>query len=313
MVKLAVVQAEPVILDAQASLEKAARLIAEAAAQGARLCLFPEAFVPAYAHWAHAARFEHPDHQRLHARLVRESVRVPEDLGVIAAAAKEHGIVVALPVTERDPDTPGTPYITMAVFDRDGTYLGKHRKLTPTHHERTVYGYGGGEGLRAFEVTLDDKRVRMGGLLCWNNFMPLARAALYQQGIQLYLAPTADDRDPEWQEAMRFIAREGRCFVLASCLLQRKTSFPDDFELAGHPEWQAEPEWNERGGSSIVDPWGKERAGPVFEEATILVADVDLDETLAARQTFDAAGHYGRMDVLKLHVEGLDRTPPHSR
>ena len=296
------------ILDAEATIAKAVQLIADAAAAGARFIVFPETFLPGYAQWAHSARFEDADHKKLHARLVRESVRVPEGLGAIEAAARKAVAVVVFPVTESDARTPGTPYNTMAMFGPDG-YLGKHRKLVPTHHERTTYGYGGGDTMRAFEATLPAAggtiTVRFGGLTCWNNYMPLARAALYMQGIQIYVAPTADDR-PEWQTAMQFIAQESRCFVIAPCLIQRKSSFPADFELGDHPEWQAEKEWNERGGSCIVAPDGSYVAEPVYEKETIVYGDIDMDRVVAERQGFEAMGHYGRGEVLRLQVDGLD-------
>jgi len=300
--RVAAVQAEPVLLDAKATLAKAADLIREAGAQGAGLIVFPETFVPAYAQWAHSARFEDALHKRVFARLARNSVRVPEDLGVIADAARRARATVAIGVTERvDGESPANLYNTLAYFGPDGSYLGKHRKLVATHHERTIYRAGGGDTLRAMEVD----GVRFGGLLCWNNFMPLARYALYRQGIQVYLAPTADDL-PSWQTAMQFIARESRCFVVCATLLQRKSRFPEDFELRGDPAWEAENEWNERGGSCILAPDGTYLAGPVYEEETILYADLDLDQVVAERLTFDPAGHYSAGDVLRLQVAGLD-------
>lgn len=299
---LAAVQAEPVILDADACLEKATRLI-ERTPQ-ADLIVFPETFVPGYAHWAHDASFEDDAHKALHARLARNSLALPEDLGTIQQAAQDAEATVVLPVTEQVHETPGTLYNTMAVVGPDGTYLGKHRKLVPTHHERTAYGYGDGDTMRAFEVD----GTRFGGLLCWENFMPLARAALYQQGIQLYLAPTADDLET-WQTAMRFIARESRCFVVAPALVQRKASFPADFELAGTPAWEAEDAFNERGGSVILGPDAEILAGPVYEKETVLTATVDLDDAIAERQTFDPAGHFARREVLDLTVHGLEEDP----
>lgn len=301
ILRVAAVQAEPIILDAERSIEKATRLVREAAGQDAKLVVFCETFIPGYAQWAHSARFEDPKHKAAYARLGRNSVRVPDDLTSIAEVAQETGTTVVLPVTEKDPRTPGTLYNTLTVFGPDGRFVGKHRKLVPTHHERTVYGYGGGDTMRAFEVD----GVRFGGLLCWNNFMPMARYALYRQGIQVYLAPTADDL-PAWQEAMRFIARESRAFVVAPALVQRRSSFPDDWELRGDPAWEAENEWNERGGTCIVAPDGTYLREPVYEKEATLIADLDLDQVVAERQTFDPAGHYGREEVLRLTVTDLD-------
>lgn len=299
--RVAAVQAEPVLMDAKATLSKAVDLIRQAGDKGARLILFPETFVPAYAQWAHSARFEDALHKRAFARLARQSVRVPQDLEVVAAAARRAGATVAIGVTERvDGESPANLYNTLAVFGPYGEFLGKHRKLVPTHHERTVYRYGDGDTLRAFQ----SEGTRFGGLLCWNNFMPLARFALYQQGIQVWLAPTADDL-PSWQTAMKYIARESRCFVLSAVLLQRKSHFPDDWELRGDPAWEAENEWNERGGSCIVGPDGEYLVEPVYEEETVLVADCDLDRVVAERLTFDPSGHYARPEVLDLQVRGL--------
>ncbi|MDX1610858.1 MAG: carbon-nitrogen hydrolase family protein [Candidatus Thermoplasmatota archaeon] len=305
-ITVAAVQARPVALDAQACLAKAARLVAEAGDQGAEFVVFPETFVPGYCQWAHSAPFEHPDHKAAYARLVNNSLLLPDELGPIQEAARAAEVTVALGVTERVEATPGTLYNTLAIVGPGGGYIGKHRKLVPTHHERTVYEHGPGETLRAFETTIRaGRKVRFGGLLCWNNYMPLARYALYQQGIQLYLAPTADDLE-SWQTAMRFIARESRCYVIAPALLQHKEDFPEDWELADEAAWQAEPAWNERGGSCIVSPDGEYVAKPVYESEAILTAEIDLDRVIAERQTFDPAGHYGRRDVLSLEVEGMD-------
>jgi len=246
---VAAVQAEPVVLDAEACLAKAAEKVRQL--PEADLVAFPETFVPGYAHWSHDASFEDDDHKALHARLARNSLRLPEDLGPVREAAREAEAALALPVTERTEETPGTLYNTIAYLGPDGSFLGKHRKLVPTHHERTVHGYGDGAGLRAVET----RGTRMAGLLCWENYMPLARAALYQQGIEIYLAPTADDLD-SWQTTMQHVARESRCFVVAPAILQRKDAFPDDFELADRRSWQEEPRVNEAGGSVILGPDG---------------------------------------------------------
>lgn len=289
-------------MDAKGSLAKAAHLIRQAGDKGARFILFPETFVPAYPQWAHSARFEDPKHKAAFARLARNSVRVPEDVGIISDAAKRARSSVAIGLTELDGgESPASLYNTLAVFGPNGAYLGKHRKLVPTHHERTIYRNGNGDTLRAFHVD----GLTFGGLLCWNNFMPLARYALYRQGIQLWLAPTADDL-ASWAVAMRYIARESRCFVISAALLQRRSHFPDDWELRGDPAWEGENEWNEAGGSCIVGPDGEFIVEPVYKEETILTADVDLNRVVEERLTFDPSGHYARSEVLRLHVDGLD-------
>jgi len=296
---LACVQAEPVVLDATASMAKTVDLVR--VNDDADVIAFPETFVPGYAHWAHDASFESDAHKRLHARLVNEALTLPDDLGPIQDAASAADATVVLPVTETDPDTPGTPYNTIAVIGPDGSYRGKHRKLVPTHHERTVYGYGDGDTMQAFE----HRGTRLGGLLCWENYMPLARAALYQQGIQLYVAPTADDRD-DWQTAMRFVAHEARCFVIAPALYQTKDAFPEDFELADTQAWHEEPHVNEAGGSAIFAPDGTVIEGPTYEKETTLTATVTVEDTIAERQTFDPAGHFARDEVLDLTLHGLE-------
>lgn len=295
---VAAVQAEPAVLDRKACLAKAADLVGDVEAD---LIAFPETFVPGYPHWAHDAAFEDEDHKALHARLARNALTLPDDLGPVADAADRAEATVALPVVEVADESPGTLYNTIAVVGPDGTFLGRHRKLVPTHHERTVFAYGGGETMRAFEAS----GVRFGGLLCWENYMPLARAALYRQGIQVYLAPTADDLDA-WQTTMEHIARESRCFVVSPALLQTKSAFPADFELAGREAWEREPDVNERGGTAIYGPDGSVLDGPVYDEEAILTATIDLEKTVAERQTFDPAGHFARPEVLDLTVRGLD-------
>jgi nitrilase len=296
---LAAVQAEPEILDSEGCLEKAVGIVERS--DEADLIAFPETFVPGYAQWAHDAAFEDEDHKAAYARLAANTLQVPEDLAPIQEAAREAHATVVFPVTETVPQTPGTLYNTMTVIGPEGTYLGKHRKLVPTHHERTVYGYGDGDTMRAFEA----EGTRFGGLLCWENYMPLARAALYEQGIEVYVAPTADDLE-SWQTTMKHVARESRCFVVAPALLQRKASFPDDFELAHRPTWEREPAFNERGGSVIVGPDGEVLAGPIYEKEAVVTATVDLADVVAERQTFDPAGHFGRSEVLDLTVRGLE-------
>lgn len=296
---VAALQAEPAVLDRKACLAKAVDLVGDVA--DADLIAFPETFVPGYPQWAHDAAFEDEDHKALHARLARNALTLPDDLDPVADAARRADATVALPVVEVAEESPGTLYNTIAVVGPDGTFLGRHRKLVPTHHERTVFAHGDGETMRAFEVD----GVAFGGLLCWENYMPLARAALYRQGIQVYLAPTADDLDA-WQTTMEHIARESRCFVVSPALLQTKSAFPDDFELAGRDAWEREPDVNERGGSAIYGPDGRRVEGPVYDEEAVLTATLDLDRTVAERQTFDPAGHFARPEVLDLTVRGLD-------
>jgi nitrilase len=209
----------------------------------------------------------------------------------IGSVAREHGLVLAVGVNER---SGGTLYNTLLVFTPDGELALRHRKLMPTNHERMVWGLGDGEGLATIETDLG----RVGGLICWENFMPLARAALYESGLDIYLAPTADDSET-WLESIRHIAREARAFVLSCCVYQRASSYPDDVSIAEGPDLLG------RGGSAIVGPDGEYLAGPLWDEEGILFADLEPDLLFAERQRFDPAGHYSRPDVLRLQVTPL--------
>jgi nitrilase len=291
-VRVACAQVEPVPFDRAGTLDKLAATAADAAAQGAQLVLFPETFVPVYpsSRWVRALAAG--GGKDTWAKLARASITVPgADTERMGAVAKEHGIVLAVGVNELDG---GTIYNTLLVFDADGELALRHRKLVPTNHERLVWGQGDGGGL----ATIDTALGRVGGLICWENFMPLARAALYQSGIEIYLAPTADDTE-SWHDSIRHIARESRSFVLSCCVLQHASSYPEDVEIADGPDLLG------RGGSAIVAPNGTYLAGPLWDEEGVLVADLDPDVLFAERQRFDAAGHYSRPDVLHLQVTPL--------
>jgi nitrilase len=299
---VACVQAEPVVLDREASIEKLARLTAEAAGKGASLVVFPEAFLPAYpsSAWAKAlAGWSDPRAKAAFAMLARESVAVPgpaeERIGQVA---REHGVVVATGVTETDPERNGTLYNTLVVHDESGSLVLKHRKLVPTNHERLVWGQGDGGGLRAVQTSVG----RIGGLICWENYMPLARFALYESGVQVYLAPTADDGEA-WQHTLVHIARESRAFVVSPSHFQRASAYPADFPLAD--ELQGHDVIG-RGGSAILGPDGGYLAGPLYDEEGILYAELDPVRLHEERQRFDAAGHYHRPDILRLELHAHD-------
>jgi len=293
-VRVACAQVEPLVFDRDATLDKLESVAADVAAKGAKLVLFPETFVPVYpsSRWAHALAVSGKGGKELWARLARASVTVPSaETDRIGAIAKQHALVVAVGVNELDG---GTLYNTLLVFTPDGELALRHRKLMPTNHERMVWGLGDGSGLE----TIDTGLGRVGGLICWENFMPLARAALYESGLDIYLAPTADDSE-SWQESVRHIAREARAFVLSCCVYQRASSYPDDVPIAEGPDLLG------RGGSAVVGPDGEYLAGPLWDEERILFADLDPDLLFAERQRFDAAGHYSRPDVLHLEVRPL--------
>ncbi len=303
-VRVAVVQAAPVLFDREATIEKAAGLVAEAAAGGAKLVVFPEAFVPAYPRglsFGAVVGSRSDEGRRLFARYFNNAVEIPSPAtDRLGLAAREAGVWLAIGVIERD-RAGGTLYCTLLYFGPDGAILGKHRKLKPTASERLIWGEGDGSTLPVLETELG----RIGGLICWENYMPLARAALYQKGIELYLAPTADARDA-WQATMRHVALEGRCFVLACNQYVTKSMYPADLGPEARSDLEQSPEVMSRGGSAIVSPLGEYLAGPLYGQEGILYADLDRDDLAAARFDFDPVGHYARPDVFSLSI---DETP----
>jgi nitrilase len=289
-VRVAAVQATPVILDGPASVAKAVDLIGNAADEGAELVVLPEAFVPLYPSgaWAkEAAAFGGFD--ELWERLWSNSVEVPGPLvDELVAACRNHGVHCALGVNERELERPGTIYNALLLLGPGGV-LAKHRKLMPTHHEKLFHGIGAGGDLEATETPLG----RIGGLICWENRMPLARYAVYRTGPQIWVAPTADDTDG-WLASMRHIAIESGAYVVSVPQYIPRSAFPDDFpaELPDHEVFG-------RGGAAIVEPTeGDVIAGPLYDEEGIVMAECDLRKGLHAKRWFDSAGHYSREDVL---------------
>jgi nitrilase len=303
-VRVAAIQATPVVLDATGSVEKAIRLIAEAAGDGAQLAVLPETFVSLYPSnsWARqAASFGGAD--ELWERLWESAIDVPGELvDQLVVACREHDVHCAIGVNERESERPGTIYNTLLLIGPEGL-LWKHRKLMPTHHERLFHGIGAGDDLTVTETPLG----RIGGLICWENRMPLARYAVYRGGPQIWVAPTADD-DDSWLASMRHIAIESGAFVVSVPQYIPRSAFPDDF-----PVPLPDKEDFGRGGAVIVEPtWGEMIAGPLYGEEGIVVADCDLREGLHAKRWFDAVGHYSREDVLTPRDEpalGLSELP----
>jgi nitrilase len=286
-VKVACVQAEPVAFDKAATIEKIDGLAAEIAANGARLALFPEAFIPVYPsnRWA---RFlaGWADATTLFARLAQQSIEIPgPDSDRLAEIARNHKLWLAVGANELER---GTIYNALLLYSPDGELALHHRKLMPTNHERLVWGLGDGGGLHTVATGFGN----VGGLICWENLMPLARFALYESGVEVYLAPTADDSE-SWHDSIRHIARESRAFVLSSCVFQRASSYPDDVQLADGDELVG------RGGSAILAPDGSYLAGPLWDEEGVLYAELDPFRLYEARQRFDPAGHYHRPDVFR--------------
>jgi nitrilase len=298
-VQVAVVQAGAVPFDSEACVDKAARLVGEAAAMGAKVIVFPEAFVPGYP-------------KGLSYGLVvgardaagREEFRVYLDAAIdvpgpltqrLGDAAAANGAYVVIGVIEREG---GTCYCTALFFGPDGALLGKHRKLMPTALERMIWGFGDGSTLTAVASPYGP----IGAVICWENYMPMLRMAMYAKKIALYCAPTADDRDT-WLSSMQHVALEGRCFVLTACQFIRKSAFPTTMRvsLGDSPDAVLM-----RGGSAIISPLGKVLAGPDFSGETILTAELDLDDIGRGKFDFDVVGHYSRSDVFTLQV---DETP----
>ncbi len=308
-VTVACVQAEPVVLDREATLARLEELAAEAAGKGAELVVFPETFVPLYpsSRWAKAfAGWQNAGAKETFARLAQNAVAVggPAERR-LGAAAKALGIWLVTGVNEVEAERSGTIYNSLLYHAPDGSLALHHRKLVPTNHERLIWGQGDGRGLQAVETGFG----RVGGLICWENYMPLARFALYESGVEIYVASTADDSEA-WQATLVHIARESRAFVVSPSHFQRASAYPDDFPLRAELEGA---DMLGYGGSAILAPDGSYLAGPLYEEEGILYAELDPAALLAERQRFDPVGHYHRPDVLRLGVNpsarAADATP----
>ena len=306
-VRVAVVQAAPVSFDPAGTLEKVTRMTREAGEGGADLVLFPEAYVGGYPwglSFGTAVGGRSPAGRRMWERYWQGAVQVPgPETARLGGAAKDSGVHLVLGVVERDSTySGGTLFCTILYFGPDGTLLGKHRKLKPTAAERLIWGEGDGSTLTVLDTPLG----KLGGLICWENYMPLARMALYGKGVELYCAPTADAR-PRWQSTLQHIALEGRCFVLGSNQYVTRDMYPDDVEL--RHELEAWPETLCRGGSAVYGPLGDCLAGPLFDEEGILTAELDMAEIARSKFDFDVVGHYARPDVFRLEVNERSQSP----
>lgn len=307
MPKIAVVQHPPIFLNKEKSLARALDLIAEAAAVGSDMIIFPETWLPGYPMfiWRLAPGRHKAQTETLYSLSQRNSVDLGRnDLTPVQQAAREHGVVVVMGHQEIDSAFSGsTLYNSVAIIDADGRLLNNHRKLMPTCPERTVWGCGDGSTLKVVETAVG----RVGALICWESYMPLARYALYAQNIEIYVAPTWDS-GPFWLNAMQHIAREGGCWTVGCATTCNVSDIPEDLPYREElfPDSQ---EWINPGDAAIYKPFAGLHAGPMSEEKGFLYSDIDLEEVKASRRRFDATGHYARPDVLQLRVNCAPQPP----
>ena len=297
--RVAVVQAAPVLFDTAAGREKALGLIREAAENGAELVVFPELFLPCYPYGmtfgftvGHREESGRADWKRYY----DNSLLVPgPETEALAAAAREAGLWLSIGVSERVAES-GTLYNTNLIFAPDGSLAAHHRKLKPTGAERVVWG----DADRGFFPVAETPWGPMGSLICWESYMPLARVALYEKGVTLYLSPNTNDNE-EWQATIRHIAIEGHCYFINCDMVFERSQYPAD--LNAQEEIARLPETVCRGGSCIVDPYGHYVTEPVWDREALIYADLDMNAVPASRMEFDACGHYSRPDVLRLEYE----------
>jgi nitrilase len=298
-ITVAVSQKPPVLLDLQASISSALETIDEAVARGARLIVFPEAFLPGYPTWIWRLRpgADGELGNEIHARLRNNAVDLArDDLAPLRKAARDNGVVLVVGFHELDSGFSGTTlFAAVAVIGPDGKILNRHRKMMPTNPERMVWGFGDASGLNVVDTPFG----RIGSLICWENYMPLARHALYAQNIEIYVAPTWDCGDT-WVASMNHIAREGGCWVLSSATALETSDIPADFP--GRDELFPDQGWLNPGDAVVIRPSGGIEAGPLHNDKSLLIAELDLEQARRARKPLDVAGHYGRPDLFQLTV-----------
>jgi nitrilase len=294
LIKTACAQFAPVFLDKKATADKACEIISEASKKGAKLVVFPEAFIPAYPDWVWVVPpYKGELLNSLYGELLENSVSVPEETtNKLCRASKKAKIYTAIGINERNTEASGSSlYNTVLYINPDGEIMGKHRKLVPTAAERLVWAQGDGTTMDLY----DTKIGKLGGLICWENYMPLARYYLYSKGIQIYTAPTWDQSE-SWITSMRHIAKEGGMYVLSCCIAMEMKNIPERFGIKEfYPA--AKGKWLAKGNSVIVNPKGEIIAGPLKEKESLIFADIDLSLMSSAKRTFDSAGHYDRKDV----------------
>lgn len=292
-IKIAAAQLSPEFLNKEKSVDIACDAIREAAENGAKLIVFPEAFIPAYPDWVWLIpNSEGAVLNELYTKLVNNAVSVPdESTKRLAQIAKESNINVIIGVNERNSESSNASlFNSMLFFSDQGKLLGTHRKLIPTSGERLVWSQGDGSSLRSYSTSIG----RIGGLICWENFMPLARNAIYESGAQIMVAPTWD-KSPNWIQSMQHMAREGGVFVVSVCMALKKSDIPDGYDFKR--DYPIDREWINTGNSCIIAPNGKIISGPLEAKKGILYTDIDLDDIIKAKRMFDVVGHYSRPDV----------------
>lgn len=305
-INVAISQIPPVLLDLEASIERAIEILSEAAEKGAQLVVFPEAYLPGYPTWIWRLRpgGDMGLGNTIHSRLLKNSVNIDGGgLDRLCATAAKYQLVVVMGLNEIDSEFSGsTLFNTVVVIGSNGEILNRHRKLMPTNPERMVWGAGDASGLRVVDTPVG----RIGTLLCWESYMPLARYALYAQDIDIYIAPTWDSGEM-WQATMNHIAREGGCWVLSSATAMQGSDIPEDF-----PERDRlfnDDEWINSGDALVVKPFGGIVAGPLHNEKGILYADIDVEEARNSRKVLDVSGHYSRPDIFTLDIDRRASAP----
>lgn len=294
--KIAAAQLTPVFLNKEQTVGKACSAISEAGKNGAKLIVFPEAFISGYPDWVWLyPPYKSKELGELYVKLVENAVTIPDDTTKrLCEAAKFANINVAMGLNERNTETSNSSlYNTILFINDNGEILGKHRKLMPTNCERLIWAQGNGSTLKSYDTSAG----KLGGLICWENFMPLARNAIYESGAQILAAPTWDKGD-DWLVSMRHIAREGGLFVISNCMTLHIDDLPEELK-AIYPK---DKEWISTGQSCIINPSGKVIAGPLDSKEGIIYADIDLQEIIVAKRRFDVVGHYARPDVFNFTI-----------
>jgi nitrilase len=297
--KIALAQLSPVFLNKDKTIEKACKAILEAGSKGAQLIVFPEVYIPGYPDWVWLIpNSNSSDLGKLYKKLVENSVSINDhSITKLCKAAKSAKISVVMGMHEINSETSSASLYNSILFIGDnGEILGKHRKLMPTGGERLIWAQGDGSTLKAYDTSVG----KLGGLICWENYMLLARNAIYENGTQILAAPTWD-KSPNWIISMQHIAREGGLFVISACMAIKREDIPDEFDFKQlYPD---DREWINTGNSCIINPYGKILAGPLEAAEKILYADIDLQDIVAAKRMFDVVGHYSRPDVFNFSVK----------